>query len=73
MQDQKYDQAYKQISKAMAGGKDAEAWAVGLNWYMNKNVKFAFDYEQTKFERGATGGGDRPDEKLVLGRMQLAY
>src|SRR4029077_14167 len=26
MKDQKFDEAYKQISKGMAGNKDAEAW-----------------------------------------------
>ena len=57
--------------------EEAAAWALGLNWYLNQNVKLAFDYEQTEFEGG--GGGtaeaprDREDEKVVLGRLQLYF
>ncbi|MEO8631494.1 MAG: porin, partial [Betaproteobacteria bacterium] len=28
---------------------NAVAWAVGLNWYLNSNIKAMFDYEQTRF------------------------
>ncbi len=55
----------------------AAAWAVGLNWYLNNNVKFVLDYEQTDFEGG--GGGtassplDREDEKVLLSRLQLYF
>ncbi len=57
--------------------EEAAAWAVGLNWYLNNNVKFVLDYEQTDFEGG--GGGtassplDRDDEKLLLSRIQLNF
>ena len=52
MQDQKYDQAYKQISKAMAGGKDAEAWAKEQKYMMQTaDVKiFKFDVYPAKVE-----------------------
>jgi len=55
MQDQKYDQAYKQISKAMAGGKDQEAWAKEQKYMMQTaDVKiFKFDVYPAKIE-GAT-------------------
>ncbi len=57
--------------------EEAAAWAVGLNWYLNNNVKFVLDYEQTDFEGG--GGGttasplDRDDEKVLLSRIQLYF
>jgi hypothetical protein len=52
MQEQKYDQAYKQISKAMAGGKDAEAWAKEQKYMMQSaEVKiFKFDVYPAKVE-----------------------
>jgi phosphate-selective porin OprO and OprP len=65
--------------------KSAKSWAIGTNWYLNQNVKFALDYEQTSFDGGgqvtasgiATGGytniQDRPDEKTLFGRLQLSY
>ncbi len=45
MKDQKYEDAYKQISKAMAGGKDAEAWAKEQKYMMQ-----AADVKIFKFE-----------------------
>ncbi|MBF0489581.1 MAG: hypothetical protein HQL15_03050 [Candidatus Omnitrophica bacterium] len=53
------------------------AWAIGLNWYLNPNVKLIFDFEQTKFNRGnsATVGApeNRKTENLVTSRVQLGF
>lgn len=65
--------------------KSAKSWAAGVNWYLNQNVKVVLNYEQTSFEGGgqvntagtASGGftnvTDRPDEKTLFSRLQLAY
>lgn len=50
----------------------ATAWAVGLNWYLNKNAKFTLNYEQTTFAGGASTG-DRQQEKIIFSRFQLSY
>src|SRR3569623_1934293 len=42
-------------------------------WYLNRNARVSLDYEQTSFDGGAAGGGNRPTEKIVIGRLQLAY
>lgn len=46
-------------------------------WYLNQDIKLAFDYEQTEFEGGRGGTAesprDREDEKVVLGRLQLYF
>jgi phosphate-selective porin OprO/OprP len=52
---------------------EASAWTLGVNWYLNENVKWVLNYEQTSFDGGATGGADRVDEKAFLTRMQLAF
>jgi phosphate-selective porin OprO and OprP len=49
------------------------AWSLGVNWYLNRNIKWSFDYEQTDFEGGASAGRDRADEKILFSRLQLAY
>lgn len=51
----------------------AAAWALGVNWYLNENVKWVLNYEQTAFDGGAAGGKDRDDEQAFLTRVQLGF
>ncbi len=53
--------------------RKATAAGVGLNWYLNRNVKIAADYERTAFDRGAAAGADRPDEHSLFTRFQIAF
>jgi phosphate-selective porin OprO/OprP len=55
-----------------SSASSAEAWAVGFNWYLNKNLRLLFDYEDTRFEGGAATG-DREDEKIFFSRFQIAF
>jgi phosphate-selective porin OprO/OprP len=50
----------------------AEAWGIGLNWYLNRNVKFQLNYEQTDFTGGGAKG-ERPKERAILSRFQVAF
>jgi phosphate-selective porin OprO/OprP len=50
----------------------AKAWALGLNWYMNRNVRLTFNYEQTDFQR-APDGPVLDKERLFLQRFQLRF
>ena len=55
----------------------ASAWALGVNWYLNRNFKVNLDYENTWFNGG--GGGstkvplDRETERVLFTRFQIAY
>jgi phosphate-selective porin OprO/OprP len=55
--------------------QEATSWGVGLNWYLNSNIRFYFDYEQTHFE--GRGKGANPltasGEKVLLGRVQFSF
>jgi phosphate-selective porin OprO/OprP len=53
--------------------RKATGYSLGLNWYLNQNVKWVLNYEHTSFEGGAPGGGDRPDEQAVLTRVALGF
>ena len=50
----------------------ARAIGVGVNWYLNRNLRWALDYELTAFKGGAPGG-DRPEEKALFTRFQMAF
>lgn len=69
--------AFPVFASPTASAQEARAWAVGLNWYLNKNVKLVATYEQTAFDGG--GGGtvaapkDRETERAFFTRAQLAF
>ncbi len=53
--------------------KQIDEKVIGLNWYLNQNVKLNLNYSKNTFEGGAAGGNDRPDEDVYLGRVQLKF
>jgi phosphate-selective porin OprO/OprP len=50
----------------------AREWVAGANWYLNRNAKFVFNYEQTHFTYGRTDG-DRVTERGLLSRFQVSF
>jgi phosphate-selective porin OprO and OprP len=53
--------------------RKAFAWAVGVNWYLNRNVKQVVDFERTTFTGGAADGTDRPAENAFFIRTQVSF
>ena len=51
----------------------ARAWTAGLNWYLNRNTKFVFNWERTDFDGGAGSATNRPTENLFLSRLQVSF
>jgi phosphate-selective porin OprO/OprP len=51
----------------------ARAVGVGINWWLNANVKWVLDYEVTQFNGGATNGTNRPDERALTTRFALTF
>jgi phosphate-selective porin OprO/OprP len=49
------------------------AWAVGLNWSLNRNVKQVVDFERATFTGGAAGGTDRAPESAFFIRTQVSF
>jgi phosphate-selective porin OprO and OprP len=56
----------------LASASQADSWGVGLNWYLNENVKWLLDYEHTTFEGGAPTG-DRTDEDAIQLRLAVGF
>ncbi len=53
--------------------RKARAFGIGVNWYLNQNVKASLNYDRTRFDGGAILGGDRPDEQAIFTRLGLAF
>ncbi len=56
----------------------AHEWSVGLNWYLNRNVKIATSFAHTTFDGGGTGSSaaglvTQKDENVLFTRLQLAF
>jgi phosphate-selective porin OprO/OprP len=56
-----------------ASPRNARATGVGLNWWLNANVKWVLDYEVTRFDGGAANGTNRPDERALTTRFALTF
>ncbi len=67
--------AFPTFASPTSSVTDAEEWGAGVSWFLNRNVKVVVDYEETKFEGGASAaaGGDREKEKIVFARTQFSF
>ncbi len=68
--------------KAFAGYADpttsaheAEAWAMGLNWYLNRNVRVNTSFSRTTFEggNGPNATVTKQPEEVLFTRLQLVF
>jgi phosphate-selective porin OprO/OprP len=50
----------------------AFSWAIGLNWYLNRGVKFNLDYENTRF-KGGTSQFLNDGESVIFTRAQVSW
>jgi phosphate-selective porin OprO and OprP len=70
--DDAFDGGEDSFADPLASAGQADSWGVGLNWYLNENVKWLLDYEHTTFEGGASAG-DREDEDAVQLRLAVGF
>src|SRR3569832_105918 len=67
------DDAFTAYADPAVSVTQASTTGLVANWYHKHNARVSLDYEQTSFDGGAADGGNRPTEKIVIGRLQLAY
>lgn len=69
--------AADRFADAGRSAKSAKNLGVGVNWYLTNTVKLAMTYDATKFDFGGGGSNaaplDRPDEKVFIGRVEVAF
>jgi len=60
------------FASASASPRRAHEWTGGVNWYLNRLVRFSVDYGNTNFGGGAPGG-NRPSENTLITRFQINF
>jgi phosphate-selective porin OprO/OprP len=71
--DNAFGAAADSFADPAVSASQADSYGVGLNWYLNENVKWLLDYEHTTFEGGAVGGVDRKDEDAYQLRLAVGF
>jgi len=70
------DNAFPIFANPAASASEAKAWAVGLNWYLNKNIRVNTSFSRTTFEgklNPTVATVARQPEEVVFTRVQLSF
>lgn len=70
------DAAFPVYANPAVSASEATAWAVGLNWYLNRDIKVAASFSHTHFGGSinpAQATVTRQPENVVFTRVQLAF
>ena len=71
--------AFPLFSNPATSARSAKEWSVGLNWYLNRNVRVNISFSQTRFDGGGGSGTSAPatvtrqNENVLFTRIQLAF
>jgi phosphate-selective porin OprO and OprP len=66
------DDAFPIFASPTSSVSKEKSAGVGLNWYLNKQIKVAVNYEHTTFDGGAADG-DRKSEDFFVTRFQHSF
>jgi phosphate-selective porin OprO/OprP len=67
------DDAFPTFADPARAARVARDRGVGFNWYLNRNFRLMLDYIETRFLGGAAANADRPAERVILNRFQVAW
>lgn len=66
-------QSFPVFADPQKAASQADEWAVGMNWYLNRFAKLVVDYEHTKFVMNPLALSQLHAENVVMTRLQLAF
>jgi phosphate-selective porin OprO and OprP len=72
--------AFPDFANPTTSASGAQAWAVGLNWYLNSNIRIDASFSRTTFTGGGTaaattapGSVSSHPEDVIFTRVQLSF
>jgi phosphate-selective porin OprO/OprP len=66
------DDAFPTFANPAVAARNARTLGFAFNWWASRNARLMLSYERTKFDGGAPSG-DRPDERVLLSRLQISF
>jgi phosphate-selective porin OprO/OprP len=73
------DGAFPLYSDPNTSAHSAASWSIGLNWWLNRNVRVLTSFSHTDFQGGGGSGASAPasvtrkDENMLFTRLQLSF
>jgi phosphate-selective porin OprO and OprP len=67
------ERAFSVLADPEANASQAQGLGLGLNWYLNRSVKFTLDFGRTSFESHLRNQNEKPPEKSLFSRVQFAF
>jgi phosphate-selective porin OprO/OprP len=67
--------AFPNFANPNSSASKAQAWSAGLNWYLNRNIRFDVSFSHTWFEGGNGSGATvtKQPENVLFTRIQLGF
>jgi phosphate-selective porin OprO/OprP len=65
--------AFPLFANPKTAAQAANERAIGMNWYLNRYVKFEMDYEHTTFQMASATVAPLHSENVLMNRIQLAF
>ncbi len=71
--------AFPLFANPATSASEARAWSLGLNWYLNRNIRMNLSYSRTTFEGGGGPGASAPaavtrqPEQVLFTRLQVGF
>jgi phosphate-selective porin OprO/OprP len=67
--------AFPPYANPATSASAARAWAAGLNWYLNRDLRLDLSFSRTTFTggNGTTATVTRQPENVLFTRIQLAF
>jgi phosphate-selective porin OprO/OprP len=67
------DDAFPIFANPASSASKVTGYTLGVNWYLNRNLKTSLNFEHSDFTGGAEGVVTREDENAVLSRLQVRF